>query len=80
MIQVGEYWSEMTALNERAAKAEYALAYEKSNTERLLKRAADLAKEMEEIYFIAFDDRICDIANRASNALKRFNGSPSEGA
>lgn len=77
MIQVGEYWSEMTALNERAAKAEYALAYEKRNTERMLKRVAELAKAMEEIYLIAFDDRISEIANKACEALQRFER-PSE--
>lgn len=27
MISKGDYWREITALNERAAKAEYALAY-----------------------------------------------------
>lgn len=29
MISKGDYWREITALNERAAKAEYALAYER---------------------------------------------------
>lgn len=65
MISKGDYWREITALNERAAKAEYALAYERH-------RASLLTKTLEEIYLYAFDAREAFIANTACEALQKF--------
>ena len=63
MISESHLYREVVSLNDRAAKAEYALEYERA-------RCARLINVLEEIYLIAFDMRYADIANKASDALR----------